>query len=396
MQILDFLPDWRAGLTENRTYLTDIMLSNNQTEQRAALRDKPRCDMAYSLLMTGQDASRFDWIMSTSQAQPMLMPYWPAPHHLAAPLANGSTGLLLDGPMPAWVIEGIPLVLMHSSRDSLAVTVKTIAGDQVELMDPVLGTWPKGSLVYPCWEVTLPNSIPFKRHTPTVTAASLTLTRTITGDAVPVATSAPDMMYSGLEVLTRDINWRDGQDVDMTWLTQLMDGQRGRTSYEVLSAQQQRTSGGSVLLQNQDVADWWFGFFDRNKGRRGAFYAPTRSRDLPLVPSPTPTTSRFAVAGTKFHELMQPGRTMLTHMMIRRKDGSYRLFKISNLVVDHVNNVTYIRTVETWSESYPPEQALSHYLASQCRLGADALTISWKLAGIGETQVSVTTVGANW
>ena len=74
MLILDFLPNWRNGVTETREYLTNIMTAYDQTEQRAALRDKPRCDMAYSLLMTGQDASRFDWIMSTSQAQPMATP----------------------------------------------------------------------------------------------------------------------------------------------------------------------------------------------------------------------------------------------------------------------------------------------------------------------------------
>ena len=60
MLILDFLPNWRNGVTETREYLTDIMTAYDQTEQRAALRDKPRNTMAYTLLLHKTDASRFD------------------------------------------------------------------------------------------------------------------------------------------------------------------------------------------------------------------------------------------------------------------------------------------------------------------------------------------------
>lgn len=397
MLILDFLPNWRNGVTETREYLTNIMTAYDQTEQRAALRDKPRNTMAYTLLLHGADASRFDWLLTAAQAQVLLMPYWPMPFRLAADAANGALALQLDGDLPPWVAAGEQLALLYGGKSSVAVTVKSVAGNTVTMEAPgVPGSWPKGAMVYPTWQVRAQDSLAFKRHTPTVSEASISLSRQISGAAAPVPASVADMTYNSLEVLTRDINWRDGQDVTMAWMTDLMDGQRGRTSYEVLSKAQQRTSSGSVLLDNLAKANWWQAFYDRHKGRRGVFYAPTRSRDLPLVKSPTPAKSVFAVAGTQFHALMQPGTTMLTHIMIKLQSQAHQLFKIASLEVDYVNDVTYIKTVEPWTQAYRPEQALTYYLASKCRLGSDTMTINWRAALLGETQIAVTTVGANW
>lgn len=397
MLILDFLPNWRNGVTETREYLTNIMTAYDQTEQRAALRDKPRNTMAYTLLLHGADASRFDWLLTAAQAQVLLMPYWPMPFRLAADAANGALALQLDGDLPPWVVAGEQLAMVYGGRSSVPVTVQSVAGKNVNLVAPGLpGAWPKGAVVYPTWQVRAQDSLAFKRHTPTVSEASISLSRQISGAAAPVPASVADMTYDSLEVLTRDINWRDGQDVTMDWMTDLMDGQRGRTSYEVLSKAQQRTSSGSVLLDNLAKANWWQAFYDRHKGRRGVFYAPTRSRDLPLVKSPTPAKSVFAVAGTQFHALMQPGTTMLTHIMIKLQSQAHQLFKIASLEVDYVNDVTYIKTVEPWTQAYRPEQALTYYLASKCRLGSDTMTINWRAALLGETQIAVTTVGANW
>lgn len=397
MLILDFLPNWRNGVTETREYLTNIMTAYDQTEQRAALRDKPRNTMAYTLLLHGADASRFDWLLTAAQAQVLLMPYWPMPFRLAADAANGALALQLDGDLPPWVVAGEQLAMVYGGRSSVPVTVQSVAGKTVNLVAPGLpGAWPKGAMVYPTWQVRAQDSLAFKRHTPTVSEASISLSRQISGAAAPVPASVADMTYDSLEVLTRDINWRDGQDVTMAWMTDLMDGQRGRTSYEVLSKAQQRTSSGSVLLDNLAKANWWQAFYDRHKGRRGVFYAPTRSRDLPLVKSPTPAKSVFAVAGTQFHALMQPGTTMLTHIMIKLQSQAHQLFKIASLEADYVNDVTYIKTVEPWTQAYRPEQALTYYLASKCRLGSDTMTINWRAALLGETQIAVTTVGANW
>lgn len=397
MLLLDFLPNWRNGVTETREYLTNIMTAYDQTEQRAALRDKPRNTLAYSLLMHGADASRFDWVMTAGQAQELLVPYWPMPYHLQADAVNGATVLTLDGVLPPWVSAGSDLAVLYGAKSSVTVKVAAFAGNTVTLQAPGLpGNWPAGALIYPTWQVRPQDSVSVRRHTPTVSELSLTLVRQITGAQLPVPAGVPDMAYNDLEVLTRDINWRDGQDVKMDWVTQLLDGQRGRTSYEVLAKQQQRTSSGSVLIRDQEAADWWQAFYDRHKGRRGVFYAPTRSRDLPLVQAPDPSKSPFAVAGTQFHALMQPGVSMLTHIMVRLRTGAYQLFKIASLEVDYVHDVTYVKTVEPWGQAYRPDQTLSHYLASKCRLGSDTMTIAWKAARLGETQIAVTTVGDTW
>lgn len=396
MLILDFQPNWKTPVSETREYLTNIMTSYDQTEQRAALRSKPRCTLSYTALLHGADASLFDWIVTAGQAQVLLVPYWPLLNTLAAPAANGDTTIQLANNLPSWVVPGERLVLLGGSKDSQAVEVLSVAGKTITLNTPVPGNWGAGAAIYPTWECRLPDSVPFKRHTTTVSEVALTLTRQVTGDAVPVASLPADMTYNSTEVLTRDINWRAGQDVDMAWVTQLMDGQVGRTSYEVLAAQQQRTSGGTILVRDTAEMDWWWSFFDRHKGRRGVFYAPTRSRDLPLIQSPTPAVSPFAVAGTRFYSLAQPGTTMLTHIMVKLKDQTCQLYEITGLQPDYVNDVTYIKTMEPWSLPYRPEDALCFYLASKCRLASDAINVSWLTAGIGEIKVSTTTVGANW
>lgn len=398
MLLFDFLPNWRNGVTENREYLTNIMVSHDQTEQRAALRSKPRCSMMYALLMHGADAARFNWLTTAGQAQVLRMPYWPHPSHLRAPAANGDAMVRLKESLPVWVVPGASLALLYGGKTSQLVKVAAVNGLDVTLAAEGLvpGNWPAGALVYPTWEVRMPDAVQIKRHTPTVIEASITLTRQVSNTAEPVPALGPDMMYDGVEVLTRDINWRDGADADLTWLTSLMDGSRGRTAYEVLAKQQQRTSGGSIMLKDHADAAWWEAFFDRHKGRRGVFYAPSRDNALPLVHTPDATKSPFAVAGTSFYQLAQPGTSMMTHLMIRLQTGAYRLFKVSSLEADFINDVTYIKTVEPWTQTYRPDQALSHYQAGRCRLASDTLSIIWRAAGLGEAKVSVTTVGDTW
>lgn len=398
MLLLDFLPNWRNGVTENREYLTNIMASHDQTEQRAALRSKPRGSMMYSLLLHGADAARFDWLMTAGQAQVLLMPYWPRPSHLRASAAAGDAMVRLDVAPPVWVVPGAFLALLYGNKTSQLVKVESVNGRDVTLAadGKVPGNWPVGALVYPTWEIRMPDAVQVKRHTPTIVETSFTLARQVSTTAEPVPALGPDMLHDGIEVLTRDINWRDGADADLTWLTSLMDGSRGRTAYEVLAKQQQRTSGGMILIKDYADADWWVAFFDRHKGRRGVFFAPSRDNALPLVASPDPAKSKFAVAGTTFHQLAQPGISMMTHLMIRLQTGGYRLFKITSLEADFINDVTYIKTAEPWTQTYRPDQALSHYLASRCRLASDTLSIAWRAAGVGEAKVSVTTVGATW
>lgn len=544
VEFFKFGPDWKTGITETLTFLTDILTSRNGTEQRRSLRTKPRRQLSYTATLTGSDIPDFEQFMWAHQAGLVHVPDWCARRELSAPAVQGSAEIAIlaaddpkaytfeDGVIPPdmtvvsgqWVVQsgGMPHPVagekrlsgtafgpgvsevklssagvlfpaelefsydMYASSPSptapsfevivggqvlLAVTppgtqsswviarltiegpgdiifrvrgnmgfanaslghvkwsydtpgnmndfrvgkavalisrsaawasnIESISGNLVTLEDPLPTAWPTGSSVFPLLEAALPDAIQTTLPASGVQRASMAFDQVIDGYSPPKTRFEADLVIRDrmgryVEALVRPINWAYGLSVDLSYAKGSVDGQSGRVGYEFAIRQPTRALKATVLMRNKDEIGWWKAFFDRMKGRRDQFVAPTWQQDLALVP-PGPNSysgTKFVVKGTALG--MSWGRTyrsdVYTHIFVKKKDGTKAFYRIYTASPNTEDDTTTIST-EDWLESYSPDEAPFACLACCLRLASDTMTINWRTGTVAEMELAaVTTV----
>lgn len=385
--IFPFAPNWSAAPEYRREYLTDVLYSRDRTPQRRALRAKPREMLSYTLTAAGREALAVQQFLSVLQPYPLLVPLWPRVCRLAGEASD--TTLPLDRPFPADMREGDAVVLMREGEEPEAASIEAFSSDRKTLtLDTALAaTWPSGSAVYPAWVARLSGGLSARRLTASVMEASVQVEREV--DRRPPATpyGSPELEVGGLEVLLKRINWRDAVRTPFDWVAQLVDAEVGPRAAEITGRYSPLSLSADVLCRSREEADWWLGFLDRHKGRRGQFLAPAHVDPLPLQAATG--SAAFEVRGADLGHYA-PHEDVVTHLLVRKPGGGIGLYAIDTITPDFEDDVTRITTLDAWDEDYGPEAASSTWLVWQARLGSDAFELRWHTAEVAEFTLAIT------
>ena len=76
LQCFTTLPNWKGGVLERLSWLTDVMVGEAAVEQRRALRMYPRRSFEASFLRTDESRTRIDVFLSSQGAKRILVPLW--------------------------------------------------------------------------------------------------------------------------------------------------------------------------------------------------------------------------------------------------------------------------------------------------------------------------------
>ncbi|MDX1464127.1 MAG: hypothetical protein R3215_00310 [Halomonas sp.] len=380
--IWPFPPNWVRPVAERREYQTDILGSRDRTEQRRALRGKPRAALEYRVTVDRDQARRLDRMLWSLQPYTLLVPLWPRGCRLSADAALAATVLVLDRPFPGDTRVGDPLIIAPGDDTPEAATLAGISADRqtLTLADPLDLSWSAGARVYPAWPCVMPSDIRGRRRTAQVLELPLRFERLVDTRPAGAAYGAPDLEVGGVEVLLREVNWAGGLDATYDWPATLVDSGIGPQFREVLGRFAPHTLAGEVVCEGRAAVDWWQGFFDRHKGRLGQFLVPTRIDPLPLV-APTLGGIDFELADGDVGRYLPPPE-VFTHLLVRKQDGSRALYEIDTITADLGADVTRITTLDPWDEAYGPEEALGTQFVMTARLASDALEITWLTDGV--------------
>lgn len=385
--IFSYPPNWQAAPEQRREYRTDLLVSRDRTPQRRALRAKPRETLTYSLTLTERRALSCQQFLSVLQPFTLLVPVWPRVCRLSAEATTAT--LSLDRPFPADTRVGDHLVLMRDGVEAEAATLTALSTDRRTLTleaDPATA-WPAGSAVYPAWACLISGNISARRRTATVLELSVQALRRV--DSRPPATphGDPELEVGDREVLLKRINWRSALDTPFEWSPEIIDAEVGPMATEVPGRYSPLSLSGEVLCRNRDEVDWWLGFFDRHKGRRGQFLTASRVDPLPLQ-APTQSGIDFEVRGVDLGRYA-PHEDVVTHLLVRKSDGSVGLYEIDAITPDSEDDVTRITTLNAWDGSEGPWQAAGTWLVWQAHLASDALELRWHSAEVAEFTLAV-------
>ena len=283
--VLKTLPN--EPFNEIWSWFSVIETSRNGTEQRQALRDEPRTQAGYTVMLLDEEDRRIAYQQLFSFAtRSVLVPFFQYSTTLDADVENGDTRLYFDLSQSDIRAEEYLVLFQPDTYQYQLLQVSTLNSDGVNLMTPIMfdadmTRWE----VVPARNMRLPNksSLGMEALTGTLSFKGESTTwrellRPSSAVTLPEYDGLPVIPYEPIAV----------QDVDETFDSdvEVIDNDSApptlRSTYTNPFIEQTK----QFLIDRTTEMDWWRTFFDYTKGMLRPFLAPTWREDLPLAEEP--------------------------------------------------------------------------------------------------------------
>jgi hypothetical protein len=381
-------PNWTTSPVETLEWKTSILRSHDGTEQRRELRRVPRRGMEYDFLVKDRAAALLDKLLQSWQNRIYAVPVWWDKAESTADANAGATTVMLSTRTYGFVV-GQLAVMYKDTFNYEAVEIVAVNADSIELDQPLGFDWPAGSLVYPIVQGHLPERISFTRVTNTVQTGRVTFeTDPSTTDAyLPV--KAATNLYEGLEVITRQPNWRDNIENEFSFSFDTLDTGLGAVQWQAKETYPRLTKQHAWLLRDREQMLAFREMLGRMKGMQKVFWVPSWHADITLALLIPAGDTSMAVVGTEFNQLIGSS-IAFNRLMIRMKDGSTYYRRI--LTTGEANGNSIINMEASFPFEVAPDQVLAIHLLLKCRMAGDKIEIPWRTDAVAEPTTAFITV----
>jgi len=273
---------WRpqSPLTEHLKWLTNTLPSKDGSLQRICLRQAPRQQFKFPLLIeTDQEQAALDAALFSWQKRAWGLPIWSEMVVHTATITAEDTVISVDTTNADFRDGGLA-VIWQSSTLAEVVQVETVAADSLTLSSPVQNTFTGRKVIMPCRTAQMHAPVTRQIHSsgPAMIEAFFAVK-----DNIELTGYTPAVTYKGLAVLT------EGIPVDPTQ-QKSSDGDMEVTDYETGDFEYFSDSEFNIRLQSHlfyndtKAACWQFRLFLHSLyGRQGTVYIPTYKNDLSLA-----------------------------------------------------------------------------------------------------------------
>lgn len=287
-----YSPDWRSGFNVRRSFRTDIVGSRDNTEQRRSTRSSPRFSVDYRTVVQDDLRAANHWLRAW-QNKPTIIPDFSRWARLTGASSIGTDTLTIS-PMPVWAAAGQRLVLCGAATEE--VLVESVAGDVITLADNLVNAWGIGSVLRPTFFGLFDGRLSSSRLNKGAAQISVSLDA-YPGGEPPQSAGTAWATFNGREVFTLQPDYSGAPSVSYAFPAEQVDFERGRTAQfrpiERAEREVEADFNGLTLAEATQAEQ----FFDRMKGRRGAFYISTGEKDFILNATAGSGSSSFTAAG---------------------------------------------------------------------------------------------------
>lgn len=289
-----YLPDWRSAYELRRSFLTDIITSRSNREQRRALRAVPRLFSSHTSFVSDADLQAAKLYLRAWQNKPAAVPdfaRWVA--------TTGSSGLGTDtltiATPPAWIAVDRLIIICGDGAMELH-TVEDVTGSTVTIVGALAKAWPSGSIVRPALFGLLDGQLRGQRVTRGTQRLETNLA-VYPGGEPPEDEGAAGTLFNSREVFEHEPNFSSQPSIDYIWPVEQVDYDIGRTAqFRPVDRAEQLIECEFANLAAAD-AQAIEQFFLRMKGRRGSFYRSSCEKDMTLAANVSGST-QMNVTGT--------------------------------------------------------------------------------------------------
>lgn len=378
-------PDWRQGFDVRRSYRTDIRSSRSGMEQRRALRTNPRISAEYRTIASDDDLRGASHFLRAWQNKPTIIPDFARWARTTGSSALGASTLTVS-PLPAWAAAGQNLVLCAEGVME-RVLVASVAGTTITLEDPLANAWPSGSVLRPTFFGLLESKIgSSRRHRG---AAEITVSiDCYPGGEPPRAAGSAWATLNSREIFTLQPDYAGAPSVASVFPLDQIDYGHGRTAQFRPIAEAQPMVEADFTGLDTAAAAQVEQFFDRMKGRRGAFFLPTWAQDFELAASAGSGATTITVGGsdlaTDFGSTDYA--TVEEGLAVCLTDGTTIYRKITDISASGGNSVITVNAA--WGAAISAANLARISRMPLVRFASDEMTMSWRTPLSAETRLT--------
>jgi hypothetical protein len=370
-----YAPDWSRTFDVRRAFVTDVKQSRDGTEQRRALRTDPRISAQYRAVVSGDDRRNADHHMRSWQNQPVIVPDFARWARLTGSSIAGATTLTIS-PMPAWVASGQPLVLCKAGVIEEVIVIG-VAGSTATLDDPLVNAWTAGDVARPTFFGLFDGRISSTRPNRGVAAYDVSIF-CYPGGEPPRDAGSAWASHSSIEIFTPQPDYSSPPSVGQVWPVDMVDFDRGRTAQfrPVLrfSRALEADYNGLTVTRATEIEQ----FFDRMKGRRGAFYVPTWEQDYELVGTASSGSSAFMALGSALADDFGSTDFAVVNegVAVCLTDGPTLYRRISDISLSGGNSLVTVSAA--WGVGLSSANVARISRMPLSRFASDEMTTSWR------------------
>ena len=382
--ILVTRPNWSRGFQVEYTFKTGIYTSREGDEQREALRQSPRVALRFSTLLSRAGLTRFSADMAARQAEPFATrAEWKRSRLAVEMLAGANTFTVSE--LPLWMSAGASVILTTSDSEAL-YEIDSVEGTTITLTSNAERTYPAGTRVHLAYWVRADADVGFTNETDMLWSGQVRY-EVIPGTPLAPARKSGGRAYDRRELLLTKPNWRTAPRLKFLQERDVFDP--GQGLMEVSAPHR----GDNLRLQvgftglNAEKSDALIEFFLRQKGKRGAFWMPTWSRDIQPSETVLPAANTFQIDGPDFGEAYAD-HPVFRVMIAFWPDGTHQI----NKVVSIAGADSVVTFEDNWSNPVGPETRIMWL--PLWRFDTDTLSVEWQTDTIAETQFALRTIYA--
>jgi len=331
--IADFVqmrPD--PPVTEVWDWLTDVIISDDGSEQRVSLRKSPRRSTSYEIGLEN-DAGRLRqynrWFKSL--ATRLVFPYYQYSARVLQASVIGDSKIYFDPATTDVRADSYIVVLNEETETGALVKIASVDVDGITTSDPLQVNVTAGSIIAPAFSSRIGNLTGydwFKVHgTLKVEAYALDIREEFSR---PGSTAVIETL-NGLPILTERPSATHGPSSDRFDVNyEVIDNQTGLLDIKSSWPHPYLLSTRRYALrraQEPGKMDWWRDFFDQIKGSWGNFYAPSWFNDLPILEEPGTGTNQLRVDHGDYAAQYFPYETY-KQVQIELADGRILWFRV--------------------------------------------------------------------
>lgn len=343
-----FAPDWGQGVQEQLEWLTDVLASESQAEQRRALRTAPRRELSAPMYVEGRERQLLDLALFGWGSRIWALPIWPDIQRLGVDVPAESLSIPCATEYLDFRAGGLAMLRAETAFHSEVVEIDSVDAGGLTLKRPTLQAWPVGTRLYPVRTAQLMQQPDLVRLTDQLMQADVTF-QVMEACDWPALDVAELPAYRGWPVL----ELRPDETEDLTHqFERLLLTLDSRTALPLVT---------DVAGRAMPITDWrWvdLGRAERAwlrsllyylRGRQRAVWVPTHADDLTVVAATTDTSLTIDVANVGYSRfgLQRVGRRDIRielvdgQVLYRRITGASEIdAEVERLAIDSALGVT--------------------------------------------------------
>lgn len=277
LPVWSFDCDWTNDVLERFVFYTDIMASNNASEQRRAIRTTPRRQFDVGAQPNFNERSYFDLFVNALGAGDFMLPIYHDITKLGAAIAPGSDVVVAVDTTGREFVQGGYALLRKNALAYEVVQINTLADDSMTFTT-VVGNWRKGQYLFPLKRAKLAEQPTMTMHTASISTVPCSFE--LIGEQPWLGDDADIDTYLDIPILHLPPNRVDDLDYKYNRMMDTFDGDTGLVARVDRSDRAFISQAYTWFIRGRTDHTNFRALLYLLDGRRKALWVPTYNDDM--------------------------------------------------------------------------------------------------------------------